>query len=302
MTSARRRLHHDNQTSMELYDKAAQSAAAQIIVHYSTSFGVGARMLSPAHRRHIESVYAMVRIADEIVDTYQGEDAGELLDAFEAEVWRAMDGGFSTNVVAHAFGATARAVGITREQTDPFFASMRMDLERTVHDDESFAAYVFGSAEVVGEMCLAIFINSSSGPRPLDPDLRAGARRLGSAYQKVNFLRDLGSDEDRLGRSYFPGVTSHTLTDADVAALVADCRADIGAAQACLPGLPRRAAAAVSTTIDIYARLLDEIETTPADALTGSRVRVSNGTKLYLAVRNSCPWTAPRRKAGGGTE
>ncbi|MFW2512659.1 phytoene/squalene synthase family protein [Demequina sp. SO4-13] len=302
MTPARRRAHHDNETSMGLYDQAAQSAAAQIIGHYSSSFGVGARMLSPVHRRHIEAIYAMVRIADEIVDTYQGDDAGTLLDGFEAEVWRSMEGGFSTNVVAHAFGSTARAVGITREQTDPFFTSMRMDLELKVHDDESFAAYVFGSAEVVGEMCLAVFVNSGSGPRPLDPGLQAGARRLGSAYQKVNFLRDLGSDEQRLGRSYFPGVTSHTLTDSDVAVLVADCRADIGAAQACLPGLPRRAAAAVSTTIDIYARLLDEIEATPAAALTGSRVRVANGTKLYLALRNSCPWTAPRREISSGVE
>ncbi|MDN4480538.1 phytoene/squalene synthase family protein [Demequina muriae] len=280
---------------MALYDEAAQAAAAQVIARYSTSFGMGARMLSATQRRHIESVYAMVRVADEIVDTYQGADAGELLDGFEAEVWRAMTSGYSTNLVAHAFGATASAVGITREQTDPFFASMRMDLDRAVHDEESFATYIFGSAEVVGEMCLAVFANSGSGPRPLDADMRTGARRLGAAYQKVNFLRDLGADEDRLGRSYFPGLTSSTLTDAGVAALVADCRADVAAAEACLTGLPRRSAAAVRTTIDIYARLLDEIESTPAQSLAGARVRVANGTKLYLALRNSCPWTAPRR-------
>lgn len=299
MSAARRRVHLDNETSLALYDEAAQAAAAQVLGHYSTSFGVGARMLSPKHRRHIESVYAMVRVGDEVVDTYPGADAGALLDGFESEVWRAMTTGFSTNVIAHAFGATARAVGITREQTDPYFASMRMDLDRTVHDDESFAKYVFGSAEVVGEMCLAVFVNTDSGARPLDPDLRAGARRLGAAYQKVNFLRDLGADEERLGRSYFPGFTSQTLTDADVATLVADCREDIAAAQACLPGLPRRAGAAVRTTIDIYVRLLDEIESTPATTLTGTRVRVANATKLYLALRNSCPWTAPSHARTG---
>lgn len=293
MTTARRRVHLDNETSMALYDEAAQAAAAQVIARYSSSFTLSSRMLSPAHRRHIESIYAMVRVADEIVDTYQGEDAAELLDGFEAEVWRAMDSGYSTNLLAHAFGVSARTVGISRDQTDPFFRSMRMDLERTVHDVDSFKAYVHGSAEVVGEMCLAVFVNSESGPRRLNPGLRAGARRLGAAYQKVNFLRDLGSDEDRLGRFYLPGLTADTLTDADIAALVEDCRADIRAAAECMPGLPPRAAISVGTTIDIYCRLLDKIESTPAAMLSRTRVRVGGGTKLYLAVRNSLPWSGP---------
>ncbi|MFN3865136.1 MAG: phytoene/squalene synthase family protein [Demequina sp.] len=297
MTSARRRVHLDNETSMALYDQTAQAAAAQVIARYSTSFGMGSKMLSPVQRRHIESVYAMVRVADEIVDTYRGADAGTLLAGFESEVWRAMEAGYSTNLVAHAFGATAAAVGITREQTDPFFASMRMDLERTVHDEASFAAYVFGSAEVVGEMCLAVFVNSSTGAREMDPRLRAGARRLGAAYQKVNFLRDLGADEERLGRSYFPGFSASTLTDADVAELVAGCRADIAVARECLTGLPRRAAASVQTTIDIYDRLLNDIESTPVADLPSTRVRVANPTKAYLALRNSLPGAASRREA-----
>lgn len=278
----------DPSPSLALYDATARDAAARVIARYSTSFGLGTRLLGRAMRAHIEAIYAMVRVADEVVDTYRGDDAAAQLERFVAEVHGAMDGGFSTDLVAHAFGLTAREVGITREQTEPFFASMRMDLTRTVHTRDSLAAYIFGSAEVVGEMCLAVFVNTGRGPRPLDPDVRAGARRLGAAYQKVNFLRDLASDTSDLGRSYFPGVTAATLTDATLATLVADCRADIRAAEATLPALPRRARVAVGTTIDIYARLLRQIEATPARELVRRRVRVADPIKAALAARNAC--------------
>ncbi|WP_062464991.1 phytoene/squalene synthase family protein [Demequina soli] len=287
MSRRSRRHHHDDaDTSLALYDTAARDAAAQVIARYSTSFGLGTRLLPSAERAHIRAVYAMVRVADEIVDTYRGPDAGDLLDGFADEVHAAMDRGFSTDLVAHAFALTSRAVGITREQTEPFFASMRMDLTRTAHTEESLALYILGSAEVVGEMCLAVFVNTRSGPRPLDPDLRAGARRLGAAYQKVNFLRDLQADDATLGRSYFPGVTAATLDDARLASLVADCRADLAAAERTLPELPRRARAAVGTTIDIYTRLLDQIARTPARELVSRRVRVPNRVKAVLAARN----------------
>ncbi|WP_430868032.1 phytoene/squalene synthase family protein [Demequina aurantiaca] len=295
MSGPRRRTLDDNATSLDLYDSAAQAAAAQVIRSYSTSFGLGARMLPKPMRRHIESVYAMVRVADEVVDTYRGDDADDVLDAFEAGVLAAMGGRFSTDVVAHAFGVTARAVGITRAQTDPFFASMRADLTVTEHDDESFALYVYGSAEVVGEMCLAVFLNTGAGPTPLPAVASAGARRLGAAYQKVNFLRDLGTDGGELGRSYFPGIAVDTLTNEQLAALVADCRADIEAARACLPALPRRAGVAVSTTIDIYTRLLDNIAALDAAELAGRRVRVPNTTKAVFAARNS--WNSRRSGA-----
>jgi len=295
--SGSRRRPEDNATSLALYDRAAQAAAAQVIRRYSTSFGLGARML-PAHmRRHIESVYAMVRVADEVVDTYGGPDAGVILDGFEATVVAAMAGRFSTDVVAHAFGVTARAVGITRDQTDPFFASMRTDLTVSIHDQESFDRYVYGSAEVVGEMCLAVFVNTATGPAELPADARVGARRLGAAYQKVNFLRDLGTDCDELGRSYFPGITKATLTNDQLASLVADCRSDIEAARACLTALPRRAGVAVSTTIDIYTRLLDSIAAIDAKDLARRRVRVPNTTKAVLAARNSWDSLKERSKA-----
>ncbi|WP_062531305.1 phytoene/squalene synthase family protein [Demequina rhizosphaerae] len=283
---SRRRHHDDEDASLALYDATARDAAARVIARYSTSFGLGTRILPRAERAHIRAVYAMVRVADEIVDTYRGDDAADQLARFEAEVHRAMDAGFSSDLVAHAFALTAREVGITREQTEPFFASMRMDLTETAHDDASLARYIFGSAEVVGEMCLAVFVNTGHGPRPLAPDVRAGARRLGAAYQKVNFLRDLATDDGDLGRSYFPGVTAATLDDARLAELVAECRADIEVAEQTLDALPTRARAAVGTTIDIYGRLLDQIAATPARNLVTRRVRVPNPVKATLAVRN----------------
>jgi len=287
--------HRDNTTSLAQYDRAAQAAASQVISHYSTSFGVGSRLLAPPMRRHIESIYALVRVADEIVDTYRGDNARPLLDALEVDTDEALDQGFSANMIVHAFATTARAVGITSDHTRPFFTAMRMDLDTHVHDDDSFDTYVYGSAGVIGEMCLAVFLNTGTGPRALPEGTAAGARALGIAYQKVNFLRDLAMDDAQLGRSYFPGVTAQSLTDTQLADLVADVRGQITEAEQCLPELPRRARIAVQTTIDIYARLLTDISRTPASELVSRRVRVGNGTKLVLAARNACPWTAAHR-------
>jgi phytoene synthase len=287
-----KRVHLSNETSLALYDETARAASAAVLRRYSSSFGAGNRLLPRPMREHIESVYAMVRIADEIVDTYRGPQARRILDDFESEVRTATEHGFSANVVAHAFGVTARAVGIGPEQTVPFFASMRMDLDVTEHTAESFRTYVFGSAEVVGEMCLAVFVNTGTGPHPLDDVAREGARRLGAAYQKINFLRDLATDSGELGRTYFPGVTRDSLTDQALAALVADASKDIRAARAALSVLARRPLVAVRTTIDIYERLLRKIAATPAPRLVEERVRVAGAVKLAYVVRNT---VAPTR-------
>ncbi|MCB2412630.1 phytoene/squalene synthase family protein [Demequina sp. TTPB684] len=290
------RAHHDNTTSLALYDQTAQAAAATVLAKYSTSFGAGTRLLGRTMRTHIRSIYAMVRVADEIVDTYRGEDARAMLDSFEGEVNAALDSAFSANLVAHAFALSAKQVGIGRDLTEPFFASMRMDLDTTAHTQASFDRYVYGSAEVIGEMCLAVFLNSYTGPRETPSEVREGARRLGAAYQKINFLRDLAMDDGELGRSYFPGVTVATLDDVTLATLVDDCRADIRAAEACLPALPRRARIGVTTTIDIYSRLLRRIERTPAQQLCTTRIRVANPVKAAYALRNACPWVSATRR------
>ncbi|WP_062070572.1 phytoene/squalene synthase family protein [Demequina sediminicola] len=284
MTGSGHRAHHTDETSLALFDSASQAAAAQVIRHYSNSFGLGTRLLPPVTRTHIASIYAMVRIADEIVDTYRGPDTAAVLDAFEVQVHQAMNGRFSADVIAHAFGVTARATGITRELVDPFFASMRMDLTVTEHDAASFDTYVYGSAEVIGEMCLAAFLATGDGPADVPDELRAGARKLGSAYQKINFLRDLGADLETRGRVYFPGLDVTEMSDADVASLVIECRAELAAARATLPGLPLAARRAVLATVMIYEELLERISKVPAQKLVTTRVSVPRLKKLSLAA------------------
>jgi phytoene/squalene synthetase len=272
--------------SAALYDRTAARASRAVLAGYSTSFGLGTRLLGPRARRDIEAVYALVRIADEVVDTRGGDDAGALLDELEAQTARALTSGWSTNLVVHAFARTARRVGIGAAEVDPFFASMRADLTVQVHDRESYLRYVYGSAEVVGLMCLQVFLNADRRPgepvRRPDAATADGARALGAAFQKINFLRDLGADSGELGRCYFPGVSPQGPTDAQLAAILGEIGGDLTRARAALPRLPRRAQTAVAATLALYDRLLADLAATPPAQVLATRVRV--GTPRKLAV------------------
>jgi 15-cis-phytoene synthase len=275
--------------SQLLYDRTAARASRAVLTGYSTSFGIGSRLLGRTARRDIDAVYGLVRVADEVVDTRRGEGADELLTGLEQETARALATGYSTNLVVHSFARTARRTGIGHVEIDPFFTSMRMDLTVQVHDKASYEQYVYGSAEVVGLMCLAVFLNADR--RPGEPVVRAsdavahGARGLGAAFQKINFLRDLRADHDELGRSYFPGITPADLTQEDVDAILAEIDVDLDAARAALPNLPRRARMAVAATLALYDSLLTRLAATaPADLLR-ARVRVPDPVKLAVATR-----------------
>lgn len=276
---------------LERYDRAASRSSAVVIGEYSTSFGLAVRLLPREVRGHIRNVYALVRLADEVVDgvaAAAGVPAAriaEALDDLERDTYAAMGSGYSTNLVVHAFGVTARTVGIEREIVTPFFASMRMDLHRVTHTEASFATYVDGSAEVVGLMCLRAFV--AAGPPRTGEQLavlETGARRLGAAFQKVNFLRDLAADADGLGRAYFPGVDVARLDEATKDRLLADIDADLAAAAAALPLLepgPRRA---VALAHGLFAELADRIRATPAATLRTTRIRVPDPQKARLAA------------------
>jgi phytoene/squalene synthetase len=276
---------------LERYDRAAARSSAVVIGEYSTSFGLAVRLLPQPTRGHIRNVYALVRLADEVVDGVAaaagvpGDRIEAALDALEADTYAAMATGYSTNLVVHAFGSTARAVGIEREIVTPFFTSMRMDLRRASHDAASFAAYVDGSAEVVGLMCLRAFVAAGPARTPAElAVLETGARRLGAAFQKVNFLRDLAADADGLGRAYFPGVDITRLDEATKARLLADIDADLAAAARALPLLqpgPRRA---VALAHGLFAELADRIRATPAATLRTTRIRVPDAAKARLAA------------------
>ncbi len=272
-------------TGLALYDTAAQDAAGAVIRAYSTSFGMATRLLGRRPRPHVRNIYALVRVADEIVDgpaTEAGmsaEAAQQLLDDLEAETSAAIERGFSSNLVVHAFAATARASNITSELIAPFFSSMRTDLSVRDHDDASHAQYVYGSAEVVGLMCLQVFVNagfSRSGPAPAT--LVEGARRLGAAFQDVNFLRDLDHDGQALGRDYL-GITTGAH---DRTAVLDRIDSDLAAAANVIPLLPADCRRAVAAAHDLFASLSRRLRSHPAPT---RRVRVPDIVKAGLVAR-----------------
>ncbi|MFS0714759.1 squalene/phytoene synthase family protein [Microbacterium sp. 2P01SA-2] len=274
-------------SAIALYDRTARDAAAVVISAYSTSFGLAARLLGPRVRPHVRNIYALVRIADEIVDG-SAEQAGmpvsaqrRVLDALEDETLIAVEEGFSANLIVHAFASTARECGIGADLVRPFFASMRTDLEVTSHDAGSHDSYVYGSAEVVGLMCLQTFVNAGgSHPRPADPDLVDGARRLGAAFQDVNFLRDLPHDVGSLGRDYL-GVDGAAGTSSRDEVLDR-IDADLDAAGAIIPRLPADCRRAVTAAHDLFTALSRRLRRAGD---TDERIRVPNTVKLGLAAR-----------------
>ncbi|MFZ2625878.1 MAG: squalene/phytoene synthase family protein [Propionibacterium sp.] len=288
--------------SLDRFTAAAELVASGLIGSYSTSFGLATRLLGRRHRQHIRNIYALVRVADEIVDgvaAQAGLDPAAqraCLDDFAAQTHRAMDAGLSNNMVVHAFAVTARLNGIDESLTVPFFDSMRADLDPADLDPAGTGAdglhvfgteerdrYVHGSAEVVGLMCLRVFLYGRH-PAPVERAvLERGAARLGAAFQNVNFLRDLAEDTDRLGRSYLSG--DERLDDAGRDAWVAVIRGQLDDARRAVPLLPADCRAAVRSALALFAELTERLARTPAEQLYRTRVRVPDPVKIALAGR-----------------
>ncbi|MDI3330779.1 MAG: squalene/phytoene synthase family protein [Micrococcus sp.] len=268
------------------YDAVAQASAAQVIAGYSTSFGWACRLLASRERTHVRNIYALVRVADEIVDdpdpALSAAWRRQQLDELEAETFRALASTRSANLVVHAFALTARQFGIGRELVEPFFASMRADLVRSRHDAQSLSDYVHGSAEVVGLMCLRVFLG---GDEAAYARLRPGAERLGAAFQKVNFLRDLADDHDELGRTYFPGLDPAAFSDAHRDELLDDIDADLAAAAEAMRMLPDSSRRAVCAAHALYSALSRRLRSTPASRIREARVRVPDRQKALILMR-----------------
>nr|WP_243848906.1 squalene/phytoene synthase family protein [Lysinibacter cavernae] len=291
---------------------------------YSTSFGVASLLLPSAKRQHIAQIYGLVRLADEIVDGpaeasgLNTAEQGGILDALEAETYRALGTGFSSNFVVHAFAQTARGVGIDERLIRPFFASMRADLTQETHNEQSIREYIYGSAEVVGLMCVASFLTDSRGRRLVArqgrdaDDLRQvvedGACHLGAAFQKINFLRDIADDVTGLGRNYFPGVDLAALTDAQKNVILDDIDRDVAIARSTIPMLPVDSRSAVLLATELFAALAQKLRRSPAELLRTERVRLTGFEKSMIAgqVLSSAPlrrsentrlWLSRRREA-----
>jgi len=272
------------------YTGTALRSSAVVLRSYSTSFGLASRLFSDGVRRQVESVYALVRIADEIVDGVtsaaglEPEETRRQLDGFERETDRVMALAYRTNLVVPASADTARRTGIGTDLTRPFFSSMRADLDQVEHSPESLAEYIYGSAEVVGLMCLKCFLHGHSLSAEETARLERGARHLGAAFQKVNFLRDLAEDFTSLGRSYFPGVSPANFDEAHKNRLLADIDHDLQESRTVLRGLPPSSRRAVALAQELFAELAERIRATPAPELIRTRVSVPNMVKARIAA------------------
>lgn len=269
---------------MELYDQVAYENSRNLTLRYSTSFGLSSRLFGKSIQPHIYAIYALVRIADEIVDTYKGKDSLQLLDALESQVYETIKTGYSTDLVVHAFAKAARVYGIDKQLIAPFFASMRMDLSPQTYSSKNYKAYIHGSAEVVGLMCLRVFLH---GDQQRYSELAPGAAALGSAYQKVNFLRDLAADYKELGRLYFPGVNYETFDEQTKQHIIEDIRSDFAVALPALRQLPPSSRKATLMSYVYYSELLKKLDRTPASTIKHTRIRVPSARKLSLLLRTA---------------
>jgi phytoene synthase len=289
--------HLDELGSLARYTVASEHAADQIIRAYSTSFGTATRLLGRRHRAHVRNIYALARVADELVDGATDE-AGitpeqqhRALDRLENETARAIDTGYSSNPIVHAFASTARASGIGTELTTPFFRSMRTDITASTDAHQNLfganehADYVYGSAEVIGLMCLRVFMRDDQPDDELLGRLETGAKSLGAAFQNVNFLRDLADDTHRLGRSYLSD--QGQIDAAEHAQWIATIREQLRLAAETLPLLPRDARFAVACALSLFARLTDRLSKVSAAELYQRRVRVPAPEKAWLILRQS---------------
>jgi len=269
--------------SIKLFDETSIAMSRRLALNYSTSFSLGIRLLSKECRWAIFSIYGLVRVADEIVDTFHGYNKEQMLMDFKSQTYRAMEEGISTNPVLHAFQLAANQYGVGKELIEPFFNSMEEDLDTSTHNAQSYSEYIYGSAEVVGLMCLKVFCN---GNEEQYNHLVPFARSLGAAFQKVNFLRDIRSDVEERGRVYFPGVDFNHFSDSDKYEIIHDVKNDFAHAYQGIVQLPVGCRLGVYTAYIYYLKLLEKIERTTAVDILESRVRIPNTQKIALLAQS----------------
>lgn len=273
---------------MKLYNKTCLECSQLITTRYSTSFSMGIRVFDRRFRPPIYAIYGFVRFADEIVDTFHEYNKADLLERFRQDTFQAIDEGISLNPVLHAFQETVHEYNIERELIDAFLDSMEMDLHFNTYEDGLYKKYIYGSAEVVGLMCLRVFCE---GDDAMYQRLKEPARALGSAFQKINFLRDMASDFDDRGRVYFPGVDFTNFTNEDKREIEEDIKRDFDYGLEGICQLPKGVRFGVYLAYVYYTNLFKKIKSAPATRVKQERIRVPDGRKVALlfssAVRNS---------------
>jgi len=264
-----------------LFDQVSYETSKITTRTYSTSFSLGIRFLSKRFHNPIYGVYGFVRAADEIVDSFQGYDQENILKRFREETYLALEQGISTNPILNSFQDTARKFNIGRDLIDTFLTSMEMDLHKSEYNRASYEEYILGSAEVVGLMCLKVFCE---GDEERYSSLKYSAMRLGAAFQKINFLRDLGEDFEGLGRAYFPGVDMQQFDENSKRQIEEEIRKDFADGYEGIMKLPKSARFGVYLSYVYFFRLFQKIKKTPSKRILNERIRIPDNQKLALLL------------------
>jgi 15-cis-phytoene synthase len=267
---------------IQLFHNASENCSKAVTNEYSTSFASAIRLLHRDLRAPIFNIYGFVRLADEIVDTFHNYDKASLLDEFKKETYRAIDRGISLNLILHSFQMTVNQYDIDRGLIDAFFHSMEMDLSKKVYDKEEYGEYIYGSAEVVGLMCLKVFCD---GKEETCSQLKAAAKSLGAAFQKVNFLRDLKADHEGLSRMYFPGCDFNNFNEANKRQIEEDIQNDFKAAYEGVKRLPLKARFGVYVAYKYYLSLFKKIKRMHPAHVLMQRIRIPDYYKALIILR-----------------
>ena len=267
-----------------MFDKVSNECSKLVIKKYSTSFYFSSSLLSKTVRQDIFNIYGFVRLADEIVDTFHDYPKKELLEDFEKELWRSIENKISLNPILNSFQFTVNKYSIPKDLISSFLDSMKMDLEKKEYDSvEEYKKYIYGSADVVGLMCLKVFVEGSENQYD---ELSEFAISLGSAFQKVNFLRDLKNDSNILNRVYFPNVDMNNFTEQSKKEIILEIEKDFKNAVKGIVKLPKNSKFAVYIAYRYYLKLLKKLKRVSSENIVKKRVRIHNIQKFAVIVRS----------------
>ena len=267
-----------------IFDKVSNDCSKLVIKRYSTSFYFSSSLLSNTIRQDIFNIYGFVRLADEIVDTFHEYPKKELLDDFEKELWRSVDNKISLNPILNSFQHTVNKYSIPKDLINSFLDSMKMDLEKKEYNSvEEYKKYIYGSADVVGLMCLKVFVEGSESSFT---ELSPFAISLGSAFQKVNFLRDLKDDSNVLNRVYFPNVDMNNFNEKSKKEIILEIEKDFANAVKGIVKLPKNSKFAVYIAYRYYNKLLKKLKRTSSENIVKKRIRIHNLQKFIVIARS----------------
>ena len=265
----------------QIFDNLSQDMSKMTTRRYSTSFSLGIRFLNKDLHKPIYSIYGFVRFADEIVDSFDGFDKSSLLAEFKKDTYAAIKNKISLNPILNAFQWVVNTYKVPHELIETFMNSMEMDLDKKVYDKETYEKYILGYAEVVGVMCLKIFVG---GDETEYERLKMNAMKFGSAFQKINFLRDLNDDFNELGRTYFPGINMNDFNNIVKKEIEADIEKDFKLGYEGILMLPKQARFGVYMAYKYYFKLFKKIKRTKAERILEERVRIPNRKKARILV------------------